>query len=630
MKEIHDEIFKYLRSQYPDLTFVLRKTNKYGRLKQGYWFMGGNAIPEKDYLCISFWDVKDDVNKTPKIYLNIEPTGKTLLILVDKDSPKDDIDRERSEFFKSIAPALKVNQVRDRRTDEERQVWVKEYENKNYIEVIDSFITDDKILIDTFIDLNKKRHLFPFVTKDEFSKRLKNIAEIQPSLKADTELKKWENIVLKKLVLKNIGHFADLEIDFNFESKKRVSLFFGQNGSGKSTILQTIALGLAGKKDRITIFEEDRKKEDNKHNESLAKLLRIEKVEDSVCYYSTTSYVELEYNKQYRNVIAFNWIEEDNIEVVEDSEKSDYQNFEGDNFLCLVKGFSQNKKVESDRDLDKKTVELDSKKPITADLRPLIYQYADDSFKNFKNWIANAATNPNLYNKIKPAMAKAFEIIAKITEGNFELIPVSVTNPEVSIKTPDAPEGIPIELISQGYTNVIGWVGDFVKRLYQTTPDNKKNEFEKSYAICLIDEIDTYLHPKWQRTILKTLVDTFENTHFIVTTHSPLVITSLPKDLATIYYVGKALGKINVFELKDFNPYGADATRFLELCMGVEERPKEVAEKIDKYFDKIDDKEFEDAEKYDNEILSNLIDKNDLALVKGRMEIETRRMLQKG
>jgi predicted ATP-binding protein involved in virulence len=584
MKEIHENIFNHLRSQYPDLTFVLRERNTYGRLKQGYWFLGGNANPERDYLCVSFWNVRDGLNKTPKIYLNVELTGKTILILVDKDSPKDNIDGERSAFFKKIAPALKVNQIRDRRTGEERQVWAKEYEGNNYLDIIDNFIKGDKVLIDTFIVLNNKELLFPLVDKEEFKNRLKKIAEIRPSL--NTELNKWENIVIQRLKLKNIGHFEDLEIDFNFDNQKRVAVFFGQNGSGKSTILQTIALGLAGKKDRKTISEENRK-EDNKQNENLAKLLRIEKVEDNIRHYSTTSYVELGYNKQYRNVIAFNWIEEDDIQVTEDSENSDYQNFEGDNFLCLVKGFSQNKKVENDSDLDKKLSESNSKKPVTADLRPLIYQYADDSFKNFKNWITDAANDSAYYNKIKPAMAKAFEIIAIITEGNFELIPVSATNPEVSIRTPDAPDGIPIELISQGYSNVIGWVGDFVKRLYQTTAEDKKNEFEKSFAICLIDEIDTYLHPKWQRTILKTLADTFVNTHFIVTTHSPLVITSLPKELATIYHVkrfdNQNIRVIDLWKDEEFNSYSSDIDYFIEKAMGFDSREVEVRKLFDEY-----------------------------------------------
>ena len=608
MKEIHDKIFTYLRDNYPDLTFVLRKTDRYGRLKQGYWFMGGNANPELNYLCVSFWDIMDDTNKTPKIYIDIQANGKCQLYLVDKDDSKDDKEKERSDFFKEIASALKVNQIIDRRTGEERQVWIKEYEKKDYISIIDDFIKGDKILIDTFIKLNKKERLFPSVSRLDFEKCLKRIAEIQPSLKAKTEMKKWDRIVIQKLKLKNIGHFEDLEIDFQFDDNKRVAIFFGKNGSGKSTILQTIALGIAGKRDRKTINEEDRKNKDNGINENLAKLLRNEKVEDNIRYYSTNSFVELAYNKQYQNKINFNWIEEDDIQVVEDIERSDYQNFEDNNLLCLVKGFSQNKKVDGESDLDKKKVEMNSEKPITADLRPLIYQLADDSFKNFKNWIVDAATNPIYYNKIKPAMSKAFEVIEKITEGAFELIPVSVNEPDISIKTPDAPNGIPIEMISQGYNNVIGWIGDFIKRLYQTTPDEKKSTFWESPAICIIDEIDTYLHPAWQKTILRTLAETFTNTHFIVTTHSPLVIINLPTELVTIYEISKSPnGKFNVSDiLEDDNlkAFGLSTTDFLKSSAGMDinDRDDNVDRLLRKFRQEIEKGQIKDAESTEKEL----------------------------
>ena len=43
-------------------------------------------------------------------------------------------------------------------------------------------------------------------------------------------------------------------------------------------------------------------------------------------------------------------------------------------------------------------------------------------------------------------------------------------------------------------------------------------------AVCLVDEIDLHLHPQWQRTIVKTLLDTFPNVQFIVTAHSPIMV----------------------------------------------------------------------------------------------------------
>ena len=637
MNEFHNKIFNYLRSNYPDLTFVLRKTNRYRRLEQGYWFMGGHTNPEKEYLCVSFWDINDNANMTPKIYLQLEANGKALLILVDKDSSKDMGARERAEFFKKIAPVLKVVQTEDRRTGEERDVWIKEYNNFDSQEkILDYFVNEERILIDTFIDLNNKRSLFEFVSISDFQNKLTKIAEIKYRLnintQLNTEIKKWNTIVLEKLTLKNIGHFDLLDIDFNFSGSKRVAVFYGENGIGKSTILQSISIGLAVKRDRKTLEEEQKKREDKSKNESLAKLLRIERIEDNINHYSTDSFIELRYNKQYKNTIRFNCIEENDIRVEADEENTDYKNFkvENDSFLCLVKGFSQHKKVELDKNLSIKKSEEVSTYPITADLRPLIYQFADDSFKNFENWITDAATNSAYYNKIKPALNVAFDIIKTITSGDFELMPLRASEPNLNVKTTVASEGIPIDLISDGYKNVIGWIGDFTKRLFQVTPDDKKVEFQNTYAVCLIDEIDTYLHPKWQRTILKTLADTFKNTHFIVTTHSPLVITSLPKDLVTVYHVKRNnSGKIEVLDLqKDerFIAYGSTVTYFLKKAMDIQSERPEIDALLRKYRKAIEQatvQSLEEAEKIESEI-ELLINEDDpeLSRLRTKKEVE--------
>jgi predicted ATP-binding protein involved in virulence len=47
-------------------------------------------------------------------------------------------------------------------------------------------------------------------------------------------------------------------------------------------------------------------------------------------------------------------------------------------------------------------------------------------------------------------------------------------------------------------------------------------------AICLVDEIDLHMHPKWQRELIKMLSETFPKTQFIVTAHSPLIIQAAP------------------------------------------------------------------------------------------------------
>lgn len=48
-------------------------------------------------------------------------------------------------------------------------------------------------------------------------------------------------------------------------------------------------------------------------------------------------------------------------------------------------------------------------------------------------------------------------------------------------------------------------------------------------AVCLVDEIDLHLHPRWQKQLVQTLRRVFPKTQFIVTAHSPLIVQADPE-----------------------------------------------------------------------------------------------------
>lgn len=53
-------------------------------------------------------------------------------------------------------------------------------------------------------------------------------------------------------------------------------------------------------------------------------------------------------------------------------------------------------------------------------------------------------------------------------------------------------------------------------------------------AVMLVDEIDLHLHPKWQQRVLDDLLRAFPTTQFIVTTHSPQIVTTTPNECIRI------------------------------------------------------------------------------------------------
>ena len=83
---------------------------------------------------------------------------------------------------------------------------------------------------------------------------------------------------------------------------------------------------------------------------------------------------------------------------------------------------------------------------------------------------------------------------------------------------------VPLSGLSLGYQTTLAWVLDLAIRLNKHYPESENPLAEP--AIVLVDEIDLHLHPRWQRQIVADLTQHFPKTQFIVTAHSPLMVQS--------------------------------------------------------------------------------------------------------
>lgn len=84
--------------------------------------------------------------------------------------------------------------------------------------------------------------------------------------------------------------------------------------------------------------------------------------------------------------------------------------------------------------------------------------------------------------------------------------------------------------LSDGFIAILDIVADLILKMQAN--GSLSSEFNKP-GIVLIDEIETHLHLKLQKIILPMLTTLFPNIQFIVTSHSPFVLSSLPN--ATAY-----------------------------------------------------------------------------------------------
>jgi predicted ATP-binding protein involved in virulence len=81
--------------------------------------------------------------------------------------------------------------------------------------------------------------------------------------------------------------------------------------------------------------------------------------------------------------------------------------------------------------------------------------------------------------------------------------------------------------LSSGYRNMLALVMDFARRLAQANPQ-MENPLEAE-AVLMIDELDLHLHPTWQQKIIPDLRKVFPNTQIISTTHSPEIVTTVKR-----------------------------------------------------------------------------------------------------
>lgn len=90
------------------------------------------------------------------------------------------------------------------------------------------------------------------------------------------------------------------------------------------------------------------------------------------------------------------------------------------------------------------------------------------------------------------------------------------------LKIDDA--AVHVSALSGGERSYIILLADLARRLQVSAPDRPLDEIP---AIVLIDEIELNLHPAWQSEIAPTLTEIFKSCQFVVTTHSPQVLSGI-------------------------------------------------------------------------------------------------------
>lgn len=89
---------------------------------------------------------------------------------------------------------------------------------------------------------------------------------------------------------------------------------------------------------------------------------------------------------------------------------------------------------------------------------------------------------------------------------------------------------IPVSHTSDGVKAAISLIADIAYRCVRLNPSYGSEACSRTQGVVMIDEVDLFLHPSWQQTFLTDLRTVFPRIQFVVSTHSPQVVSSVPRE----------------------------------------------------------------------------------------------------
>lgn len=180
-------------------------------------------------------------------------------------------------------------------------------------------------------------------------------------------------------------------------------------------------------------------------------------------------------------------------------------------------------------------------------------------------------------------------------------------------------EILPMHYLSDGSKNIFAVVSDIAYRMAVLNPWLLDNVITETYGVVMIDEIDMHLHPSWQRRIIDGLHNTFPKVQFILTTHSPTVLTNITRDNIRILDSGKII-------TPEVNTYGRDVNSILREVMQSDIRPPEIEAKLTDFSDAIDNSDVDSAEQILGD-LRNILGNNDSEVVGAQITLDIEKNL---
>lgn len=471
---------------------------------------------------------------------------------------------------------------------------------------------------------------------------------------------------IRKLTLNNLGRFENLEVDFapTEDNQSNVTVFIGNNGAGKTSILDALATSLSWFVARmrsekgsgiainelviindapaasITLQLSDDVLENNKDAElahyqwTLIKARKGRKSEKSSNLSQLSKLVDNYRQKLTDNdsaslpLISYYPVERSVLDIpLKIRNKHNFDQIDGYDsalnqgvdFRRFFEWFREREDIENEEE-NRRFDEF-----MANDFAEFIE--VDSLISNYEERINEANVKDiNFLRKEFENIKKAMDLIKKVDDEHQDKQLNAVRNaitafmpdlsnirvqrkPRLHVAVDKDGRSLNVLQLSQGEKSLMALVGDIARRLAMMNPelDNPLH----GDGIILIDEVDMHLHPSWQRNLVQRFTDTFPKCQIVLSTHSPLVISD-QKDI--LVYL------LNDGEVTALPPlYGEDVNTVLLEVMDTDIRDHDINEKLGNLLDAIQDADIGNAK--------TLLEALEMELPSGNMELAKARLL---
>lgn len=343
-------------------------------------------------------------------------------------------------------------------------------------------------------------------------------------------------MILNSIDILNFRGFREEHFDLN----PQMNVIVGNNTAGKTTILHAIQIALGAYLQALTIIPKDRSYRRNfvatdrqmLYNESKDDFFPVEG--NPIVAVNAEITTRTRYNEEKKNV---RWYREakgnttiharknvgELIDVVDEWMK--YRTSENDNtnvVLPLVLAFGADR-IDNNYKLFEKTKERVSK--IAKAYKFALHEYVD--FRSALNWIYKYNSTAKYTREFARTDLAFYHALG--TAARLKNIEVRDRELWATVKVTGNPKEthLTYEMMSSGFKAMVNIVSEIAYRCIMLNGWLGEDAVKETHGVVMIDEVDLYLHPHWQRHVLADLHEAFPKIQFIVTTHSPFVVQSV-------------------------------------------------------------------------------------------------------